>query len=294
MGFPTVEDMSPVDDARLRLGAALRSMVAGETEPMSMSPGDGLFGPDSAVWRVHADASMLVGGIRALLVQTLHPPTMAGVADHSDYRHDPLGRLHRTSRFVGVTTYGSVADAEAMIEAVRRIHDRVEGTTPDGTPYRANDPHLLGWVHATEVDSFLAARRRYGHDRIDDATADRYVAEMAEIGRRMGVIDPPTTTADLARTFDRYRPELGVNHQTREAIRFLALPPLPLAARAPYGVLFAGAIAILPGWSRRKLWLPRLPVTEAVAVRPAAQALVRLFDWGMSAARDADLADRTG
>ena len=116
----------------------------------------GLFTPDSAVWRVHGNRSGLVGGLRALLLQAVHPLAMAGVAQHSDYRRDPWGRLHRTGSFIAVTTYGSTSAAEANIEMVKRIHLRVHGVASDGRPYTASDPHLLAWVHDTEVDSFLA------------------------------------------------------------------------------------------------------------------------------------------
>ncbi|MFN3215124.1 MAG: oxygenase MpaB family protein [Acidimicrobiales bacterium] len=279
--------MSVVDDVRDRLAGSLRALLGGETSEERPAPAvDSLFGPGSAVWDVHADASMLVGGVRSLLLQTLHPPTMAGVADHSDYRHDPLGRLQRTSHFVGITTYGSAADAQIAIDTVRTIHDRITGTAPDGTPYRANDPHLLEWVHSTEVDSFLVAKQRFGHNRLDDQRADTYVAEMAEIARRLGVPEPATSVRELRDTLRRYRPELGLNHQSRAAIRFLAAPPLPLPMRGPYGVLFAGALSTLPNWARRRMWLPRLPVTEALAVRPTTQALTSILDWAMAAGQD--------
>ena len=275
-----------VDAIRDRIGASLRQLLAGEREPRQLSAEEGLFGPDSATWHVHGDASMLVGGIRALLLQTLHPPTMAGVADHSAYKDDPLGRLQRTAQFLGTTTFGSVADAEQAVAVVRSIHDRVEGTTPDGTPYEANDPHLLAWVHATEVDSFLDAKRRFGSGSTDAVTADRYVAEMATIGEMLGVVEASRTVAELDRTLRSYRPELGLNRQSRQALWFITFPPLPVQFRGPYAVLWSGAVASLPGWARRKLWLPRLPVTETMAVRPAAQSLIRLLDWSLSAARD--------
>ena len=275
-----------VDAIRDRIGTSLRRLLAGDPEPRTMPAEDGLFGPDSATWHVHGDASMLVGGIRALLLQTLHPPTMAGVADHSAYKDDPLGRLQRTSQFLGATTFGTTEDARAAVAVVRRIHDRVTGTTPDGVPYRANDPHLLAWVHATEVDSFLDAKRRFGTGSTDAATADRYVAEMATIGEMVGVVDAPRTVHELDKTLRSYRPELKLNRQSREALWFITFPPLPTHFRAPYAVLWSGAVASLPGWARRKLWLPRLPVTETVAVRPAAHTLIRLLDWSLSAARE--------
>ncbi|MBK5286954.1 MAG: DUF2236 domain-containing protein, partial [Acidimicrobiia bacterium] len=122
----------------------------------------GLFGPDSVTWRIHADRSMLIGGLRALLLQVLHPLAMAGVAQHSTYRRDPLGRLARTGRFVAATTYGTTAEAERAITMVTDVHQRVRGVAADGRPYSASDPALLAWVHNVEVDSFLSAYRRYG------------------------------------------------------------------------------------------------------------------------------------
>ncbi len=273
---------SPIDDVRARIGSSLRNLVAGDREPRREPPADGgLFGADSATWQVHGDASMLVGGIRALVVQTLHPPTMAGVADHSDYRHDPLGRLQRTSDFLGTTTFGTVAQAERAIAVVNTIHERVVGNTPDGTPYSARDPHLLAWVHATEVDSFLVAKRRFGSTPIDDATADSYVEEMGLVAERLGVIDPPRTVAQLQTTLRSYEPELRVTRQSREALRFITFAPLPLPMRIPYGILFGGAMSSLPPWLRRHLRVPNLRVAEAVTVRPAAQTLVRVLEWSL-------------
>jgi len=189
----------------------LRSAIAGDQglTPAELADADdpGLFGPTSPVWRVHGDAAMLIGGLRALLLQTLHPLAMAGVSDHSDYREDPWGRLHRTGRFVGATTFGKTAVAERQIAVVRRIHDRVTGTAPDGRPYSANDPHLLLWVHVTEVDSFLAAFDRHGYGKLTDAERDGYVDGMAQIARRLGSEEPPRTTDELAECIELFRTE---------------------------------------------------------------------------------------
>jgi uncharacterized protein (DUF2236 family) len=270
---------------RGELRRRLRRFLVGTDEPPPHDPhrtDPGLFGPDSVTWRIHADASMLIGGLRALLLQTLHPLAMAGVADHSDYRHDPLGRLQRTAGYIGVTTYGTTAEAKAAVRRVRLIHDGVTGVAPDGRPYRANDPHLLGWVHATEVDSFLVTYQRYGSESLDDAAADRYVAEMAVIGRLIGVRTPPTSVAELRATLDAYRPELAVTRAARDAVRFLLVPPFSLVARPAYGIVAAAAVSLLPGWARRMLWLPVAPGAEPLVVRPAATVLVRVFGWALS------------
>ena len=227
---------------------------------------------------------MFIGGIRALLLQSLHPLAMAAVAEHSDYRGDPWGRLQRTSYFLAVTTFGRAADARAAIARVRAVHERVTGTAPDGRPYAASDPHLLTWVHIAEADSFLRAHSRFGTRPLDQAGRDGYVADMARIGAELGVPDPPRTEAELTDRIARYRPELAATAQAREAARFLLVsPPLPAVARAPYGVLSAAAVSLLPGWARRPLRLPRLPVTETVLVRPAGHAMVRAIRWATSA-----------
>ena len=272
-----------IDDLRVWLGGNIRELLAGtrqgperfeHTEP-------GLFGPGSATWTVHADVAGLVGGVRALLVQSLHPLAMAGVADHSDYRVDPLGRLQRTASFIATTTFGSTAHAEKAIERVRTVHERVVGTAPDGRSYSATDPHLLAWVHCTEVDSFLRTRIRYGASPLPPGCDDRYVADMAEIGRRLGAEHPPTDVAGLRARLWAFRPELEVNRQARDTVRFLAWPPLPLTARAPYGLVFGAAVAMLPTFARRMLRLPMPPLFEPVAIRPAATVLLRSIGWAL-------------
>ncbi len=226
---------------------------------------------------------MFVGGIRALLLQSLHPLAMAAVAGHSGYRGDPWGRLQRTSYFLAVTTFGRAADAREAIRRVQAIHRRVTGTAPDGRPYAASDPHLLTWVHIAEADSFLRAHSRFGAEPLDRAGRDGYVADLARIAAELGVPDPPRTEAELADRITQYRGELAGTKQARAAARFLLLnPPLPVLARAPYGVLAAAAVSLLPGWARRPLRLPRLPVAEAAVVRPAGHVLVQGIRWAIS------------
>jgi uncharacterized protein (DUF2236 family) len=276
-----------IEPVRIEIQHLVRSFVTGSPQPPRrlFDPSDpSLFEPDSVIWRVHADVSMFIGGLRALLMQTLHEPTMTGVADHSDYRNDPLGRLRRTANFLGVTTYGPRTKALETIQAVRRIHDRVQGTLADGTPYSANDPHLLGWVHATEVDSFLRAYQRYATRRLDAAQADRYVDEMAVVARLIGVEHPPVDRAELRATLHRYRPELRITPKTRDAVRFLLHPPFPLLARPTYNVIAGAAVSLLPGYARRMLWLPVPPGVEPLMVRPVATALMRTLGWALAPA----------
>jgi uncharacterized protein (DUF2236 family) len=221
-----------------------------------------------------------VGGIRSLIVQALHPLAMAAVAQHSDYRSAPLGRLQRTSAFVATTTYGSTAQAEAAVAAVRRLHEHVRGVAPDGRPYYANDPELLAWVHHVEVESFLLAHRRVGPG-LSDAEGDRYVAEMAQLGDLMGARPLFRELRPLQEwLFDH--PEVRATPEARRAVRFLIGLPVPLAARPAYAVLLGAAISLVP-WRWRLplgLWLPG-PFTGRLANEPMARALTSAMGWAL-------------
>lgn len=247
---------------RRQLAQTLRAKVAGteaETRAREIwgTAGPRWFTPDDPIWRVHADASMFVGGLRALLLQSLHPLAMAGVAGHSGYRSDPWGRLQRTSHFLATTTFGTVDHAERAIAQVRDIHLRVRGKAEEGRPYAASDPHLLDWVHLAEVDSFLRAYQLFGPEPLSRDEADEYVRQSGTVAARLGATTPPTTVAELDVRLEAFRPELYATAACRDAARFLLLdPPLPLAARPGYGLLAAGAVASLPGWARRELRLP--------------------------------------
>ncbi|MEO6703083.1 MAG: oxygenase MpaB family protein [Jatrophihabitantaceae bacterium] len=271
-----------------RIGSALFERVAGTEGPdrrerIHSSGGPRWFAEDRPIRRVHGDAAMFVGGLCALLLQSLHPLAMAGVAGHSGFRGDPWGRLQRTSHFLAVTTFGTAADAEAMVGRIRRIHERVTGLAEDGRPYAASDPHLLRWVHVAEVDSFLQAHQRFGARPLDQAGRDGYVADAARVAEALGVIDPPATEAALAAELQAYRPELASTPAARDAARFMLLqPPLPLLARAPYAVLAAAAVSSLPRWARWPLRLPYLPGAEATVVRLAGDGLVRTIRWAMT------------
>jgi uncharacterized protein (DUF2236 family) len=282
-----LNELPGVRTVRAKIGADLFNKVAGDEGPeraqrIHYAEGPRWFGEDRPIRAVHADASMFVGGLRALLLQSLHPLAMAGVAGHSGYRGDPWGRLARTSHFLAATTFGTAADAEAMISRIRSIHRQVRGTAPDGRPYSADDPHLLKWVHLAEVDSFLLAHRRYGASPLDQAGRDGYLADSARVAEALGVVDAPRTEGQLREQFDAYRAELSGTTEAREAARFMLLqPPLPLAARGPYGVLAATAVALLPRWARWPLRLPYLPVAEATVVRVAGGTIVRGIRWAM-------------
>ncbi|WP_039832018.1 oxygenase MpaB family protein [Nocardiopsis valliformis] len=273
---------------RARAGAWLFARVAGSQGPANRArihgaQGPRWFGPERPIRRVHGDAAMFVGGVRALLLQSLHPLAMAAVAAHSGYRGDPWGRLQRTSTFLAVTTYGTDADASSAVERVRHVHATVRGTAPDGREYRADDPHLLGWVHVAEVESFLSCHQRYGARPLDRSGCDAYVADTARIAEALGVAGPPRNTAELRQRLAAYRRELRATPQARETARFLLRqPPLPPVARPAYAALAAGAVRGLPPWARRELGLPEPSGFGALIGPLAAGAAVSGIRWAMA------------
>jgi uncharacterized protein (DUF2236 family) len=279
--------MTPVARVRHRLGAELFRRVAGpdgarHRERIHGTPGPRWFPAGSPITRVHGDASMFVGGIRAVLLQTLHPVAMTAVAEHSGYRGDMWGRLARTSRFLAVTTFGTVEDAQQAVDAVRAIHERVVGTLPDGTPYDATDAHLLRWVHVVEVDSFLRAHQVYGKRPLDQEGRDTYVAQAALVARKLGVVDPPTTEVELDAALVGFRPELRATQHARDAVSFLVWhPPLPWAARPAYGALVAAAVGLMPPWSRRELGLPSIPGADRTVVPLLGAVATGTVRWAM-------------
>lgn len=247
-------------------------------EQYSDPPGDpGWFGPGSVTWRVHADPSMLVGGIAALLLQALHPPTMAGVADHSNYRDDPLGRLARTGSFVVGTTYGSSEAAERLVRIVKAVHTRVVGTTPEGVPYDANDPDLITWVHATETASFLAAHQRFVPFPVRGEAADRYFHEMAIVAEKLGATWVPRSRVAVRAYFRDMQPQLSYGDQAHDAVRFITTPigsgSNPMVALS-HQALIQAAVGILPPWARELLGFRQPTVVDWAMVRPATHFLM--------------------
>jgi uncharacterized protein (DUF2236 family) len=219
---------------------------------------DGLFGPHAAAWTVHGDVTtMMVGGITSLLLQMLHPAVLAGVWDHSNFRQDMLGRLRRTARFIAITTYGSRGDAEAVIARVRGIHGHVSGTLPNGTPYVADDPRLLAWVHVTEMTSFLDAWLTYGNPSMPRAEQDRYFAEVALIAEELGADPIPRTRAEAQALIQSMRPELVSDARTREVAQLVLSQRAPKRAAQPVqAITFQAAVDLLPAWAREMHGLP--------------------------------------
>lgn len=238
----------------------------------------GLFGPDSVTWRIHADfPGMLSGGLCALMLQTLHPRALAGVWDHSNFREDLVGRLRRTTDFVAGSTYAGRAEAERLIARVRAIHARVQGTTADGVPYRADDPALLTWVHATESYGFLQGYRRYCRP-VPQALADAYYAETARVAEALGARDVPASEAEVAAYFASVLDTLRCDARSREVLAVLAKMRLPVPMAGVSRDLFLGAgAALLPDWAERLLERSALPRVQARAASGSLAALAPLF-----------------
>lgn len=277
-----------IGNLRSWLGAQIRDRVVGpdaDRRHAELFDTDeaGWFDDDAPIRRVHADTSMFIGGLRAILLQSLHPRAMAGVAQHSDYRSDPWGRLQRTADFLAATTFGPATQAQAAVDVVRRVHRHVVGTTRDGQRYAANDPHLLRWVHLAEIDSFLAAHDRFGERRLVGGERDEYVANTAVIARALGVIAPPQSEQGLRDQLRAYRPELRGTPEARDAARYLLVqPPLPLAGRSAYGLIAASAVSLMPVWTRWPLRLPWLPLAEATAGRAIGDAVTKTLRWAIA------------
>lgn len=247
-----------------------------EEEQYTDPPGDpGLFGPGSVTWRVHASPALLLGGVSAVMLQTLHPLTMAGVADHSNWREAPLERLSRTASFVTATTYASTEVAESIIAVVRAVHRRVVGTAPDGRPYDAGDPALLRWVHTAEVASFLRAYRRYELRPLPGWAQDRYMDEMAVVAGRLGAASVPRSRAEVRSYFRAVRPELEGGQPARDTVSALMAPfGSDPVVQAAYTLVVQAAVDLLPGWAKNMLGLRELGALERAALRPAAWALM--------------------
>ncbi|TDU80464.1 oxygenase MpaB family protein [Streptomyces sp. KS 21] len=275
----------PLARLRIRAGEELLRRVAGPSAHHKRArihgaPGPRWFEPHSPIRLVHADAAMYVGGLAALLLQSLHPEAMAAVWAHSGFRGDPWGRLQRTSTFLAVTTFGTDRDAARAVLRVRSVHDRISGVTSEGVPYRASDPHLLAWVHIAEAECFLRAYQRYGRQPLDRGGQDAYVRDMALVAGRLGAEEPPETRAELSARLAGYRGECRSTPESRETTAYLlSHPPLPGAVRIPYAFLAAAAVDLLPRWARAQLPLPRTSRLLLPLAVPGGRAVIAAIRW---------------
>jgi uncharacterized protein (DUF2236 family) len=245
-----------------------------------MSGDLGLFGPGSVTWRLHSEPILLLGGLRSLYLQALHPRAVTAVAQNSDYRADPWGRLLRTADYVGTVVFGTTADAELAAGRVRRMHSQMSAVDPStGERFRIDDPDLLRWVHVVEIESFLTTAIRAGV-RLSPAEIDGYYDEQRRAAELMG-LDPatvPATAADVADYYRAIRPELRLTKDGADAALLLTAPPAPAVPsralrlgltfgppRWAYLGVVATAVGLLPPWARRLYGGLGLPTTDLTA-----------------------------
>ncbi len=272
---------------------SLRDSIGTEIRRIFAEPGgqvieisrqdNGLFGPQSVCWQVHGDVTpMMVGGIASLLLQMLDPRVLAGVWDHSVFRQDMRGRLRRTAAFLARTTYGDRAQALGEIERIRRIHDHVRGTLPDGTPYCANDPESLAWVHVTESLCFLEAFIRYRKPHMGMRERDRYFAEMAQMGRLLGADPVPMTYREAQQMIRKARPRLRFDERTREIADLLLHQPAATPRLAPFHhMTMQAGVDLLPRWARSMHGLS-ISLPARLAVRGGTTGMAAITRWALA------------
>ena len=271
----------PLESLRLRLVDQVRSVFndasAGQ-KPIPPSD-DALFARDTPIRMVHADlVGMMTGGIRGLLLQMLHPHALQGVLDHSNFRADMHGRLRRTARFIAVTSFGHRDDAMAAIERVKRIHERVGGTLPDGSPYSATNPRTLAWVHVVEAQSFLSGYVRHVRPDMPRAERDEYYRQFALVAQALGADPVPESVAEADAIFRELRGDLRTSPEAREVAQLVLSQRPQGTPPALQRVIAAEAVAMLPDWARTMLRL-RTPRLTALPARAATWGVGRTLRW---------------
>ena len=250
-------------------------------EVVAAGEGAGLYLPTDAPWVAHADLATLVGGVRALLMQALHPGSLAGVRGHSRYKDDPLGRLSGTIRWLTITTYGSHEAIANEANRVNRMHDRVKGEYQNAqgksTSYRAADPDLLRWVHIAFMDSFLRSHQTFSKRPLPGG-ADSYIRLWSKSVEPLGLTDVPMDEAELIAAISHYREALTVTDETRETIQWIKSPPLPATSKPMYDLLFQSAVASLGSEYQQMIRLKSLPLT---ILRPVTTRVLQLMRFAI-------------
>ena len=260
-----------------KVRGVFNDLQAGD-RPVAISD-DALFERNSPIRMVHADVvSMMVGGIRGLLLQMLHPHALQGVLDHSNFRADMHGRLRRTAKFIAVTTFAHRDDAKEAIERVNRIHAAVGGKLPDGLPYAATDPRTLAWVHVAEATSFLAAYLRHVRPDMPGHEQDEYYRQFAVIARALGADPVPLDRREAETIFRELRKELRPSAEARQ-IADLVLRQRPDGAPpAVQAMLGSEAVSLLPSFARAMLGIEK-PGLGAVPARAATWGMGKTLRW---------------
>ncbi len=271
----------PIEKLRHRLVERVRGLfndTASGQEPVPISA-EALFKRDSPIRMVHADiVGMMVGGIRALLLQMLHPEALQGVLDHSNFREDVHGRLRRTARFIAVTTFGHRNDAQKAIERVNRIHAKVTGALPDGSLYSATNPRTLAWVHVTEASSFLAGYKRHVHPYMPGHQQDEYYRQFALVARALGADPVPESRNDAEELFREMRADLRTSAEAREVAQLVLTQRSPGTPPGLQALLGADAVEMLPAFARPMLGLNR-PGIGALPARAATWGMGKTLRW---------------
>ena len=274
-------------DPRTKIRADMDALVGAHDEPeIYATPlGDpGLIGPGSMSWELHSDMGVVAAaGIGAIIMEILHPAVMAGVSTQSTFRTQPERRMRTTFGYVVATTFGSTDAATALIGRVRRMHERVNGTMPDGRPYRAMDPELIAWVHNAIPWAIMNAYDTY-HRPLTTAEKDRYLKEQSVIGRMSGANDVPESVAELDEFVEAMRPKLAVNEQTVEFLDFVAGPREGKYAandleRFQRRLAMKASMALLPEWSQKLTSLEHSELGRRLWFDPTTRLNVRLLRW---------------
>lgn len=268
-----------LDNVRDRVTARTTGLFAHARYPLEETlsyRGDpGLFGPDSVTWPVIGDAAAFIGGLRALIIQAAHPEVVAGVADHSAYRADPLGRLSRTSAYVTATSFGAMPEVERAAQIVRNVHVKVKGTSHRGRYYTADTPEFAAWVHNALTDSFLVAYQQFGPRPLTPAEADQFVEEQTKVGALLYASPLPETAASIAAWLESHI-AIDDSPGLRQALDFLRSPPLPLSVRIGYRLMFQAAAATVPPRIRKVLGIRRHPGALTVG-----RLMIRFLRWAL-------------
>jgi uncharacterized protein (DUF2236 family) len=262
-----------------KVAIKIRALLSGSPDGVpqwtpEIESGDdvGLFKPTDAAWIVHADVATMIGGIRALLMQALHPGSLAGVMQHSRYEEDALGRLSGTIRWLTICSFGSTQALEHESARVRQMHEKVKGnfTTNDNQKrdYKASDPDLLLWVHVAFTDSFLASHQVFGQRPIN---ADEYVKQWGEVVIPLGVQTTPQSQSELKETLKNYDNQLRVDDKTKRVINFIQNPPFTGPTKLVYKILFAAAYNLLEPQHQKAIGLKA--VDKRIAI-PAAKFMM--------------------
>ena len=271
----------PTDFLRQKLVEHVRSLFNEGNRDAQPRPAsdEALFERDSPIRMVHADiVGMMVGGIRGLFLQMLHPSALQGVLDFSNFRSDMHGRLSRTAHFITDTTFAHRDVAMEAIERVNRIHRSVEGTLPDGTPYSARDPRTLAWVHVAEATSFLAAYLRHVRPDMPGHEQDEYYRQFAIIAHALGADPVPTSRREAEAIFRELRGDLKTSPEAREVAQFVVDIKPEGAPAALQKAIVAESIALLPPFARSMLGLER-PGLAAIPARAATWGEGKTLRW---------------